>query len=85
VLNGSDNIITKGLKISSRHGARARGDRIMLELGNNARFVGEKGNVAVTSSANDGGRPEDESHGTLPGWPRRLCRRVTSVEVGLEP
>jgi hypothetical protein len=35
----------------------------MLELGHDARLKGKEGDVAFITSANNGGRPEDESHG----------------------
>jgi hypothetical protein len=35
----------------------------MLELGHDARFNGKEGDVAFITSANNGGRPEDENHG----------------------
>jgi hypothetical protein len=60
----------------------------MLELGRDAWFTSEGGGgVAVIASANDGGRPEDESHGVLARvamWVtiRRLCQRVTSLDIG---
>jgi hypothetical protein len=63
VLDGSEIIKPKSMKASNRRRARTRGDHSMLELKHDARFTCEGGDVAVITSARDGGRPEDKSHG----------------------
>jgi hypothetical protein len=44
----------------------------MLELGHDARVTCEEVDVAIIASANEGGRPEDESHGV----PVRMAKTI---------